>query len=84
MRGCISEGVPPPKKMLATSRGPVSCRGVLELAQVGCEETGLVDAAEAHVAVEVAVGALLGAERPVDVDAEARVGQAPACSRQAR
>ena len=56
---------------------PGECRGVLELAQVGCEETGLVDAAEAHVTVEVAVRALLGAERPVDVDAEAHVVRRP-------
>ena len=56
--------------MLDTARGPVRCARMLQLAQEGGTEARLVDAAEADVTVEVAVGALLGAERPVHVDAE--------------
>ena len=52
---------------------PGALRRVPQLAQEGGTKARLVDAAEADVAVEVAVGALLGAERPVHIDAEAGV-----------
>ncbi len=55
------------------SRGPVRARSVHQLAQEGGAKARLVNAAETDVAVEVAVGALLGAERPVHVDAEAHL-----------
>jgi hypothetical protein len=44
---------------------------MIELAPEGGNEARLVDATEAHVTVEVAVRALLRAERPMDIDAEA-------------
>ncbi len=71
----MSEGVPPPKKMLLRRARPHERARAVELGKVGGKEARLVDAAEAHVAVEVAVGALLRAERPVDVDAEAAVSR---------
>ena len=52
-------------------------RRMLELAQVGREKPLFIDAAEAHVTIEVAVGALLRAERPVHVDAEAGLVRRP-------
>ena len=75
--GRISDGVPPPKKMLPTLRPGASSAQCAQLAQVGGEEARLVDAARAHMAVEVAVGALGGAERPMHVDAEAGVHVSP-------
>ena len=44
---------------------------VLQLLQESGKKSCFVDAADAHMAVEVAVGALGGAERPMHVDAEA-------------
>src|SRR5262245_10568552 len=41
-----------------------------QLAEIGARKPRLVDAAGAHVAIEVAVRALGGAERPMDVDAK--------------
>src|SRR5690606_28834105 len=43
---------------------------VVELAQEGGKKSCLVPAPDADMAVEVAVRALLRAERPVDIDAE--------------
>src|SRR6185312_5603871 len=54
-------GLDPPVRSLA--------RGMLELGEQGAPPARLVDAL-AHVAVEVAIGALGFAERPVDVDAQ--------------
>ncbi len=39
----------------------------------GFDEAILVDIATAHVAVEIAVGAFRQAERPMHIDAEARI-----------
>ena len=47
---------------------------MVEFGEEGFEEARFVDAAEADVAVEVAIGAFGGAEWPVDVNAEAWVG----------
>ena len=59
--------------MLETRRGPVRCAVCSSSRRKAATKARLVDAAEAYVTVEVAVWALLGAERPVHVDAEARV-----------
>ena len=72
--GCISDGVPPPKKMVVTSRPGVRCGHRRDLAQKALHEARLVDAAVADMAVEVAIGAFRQAERPVNVDAEASQG----------
>ena len=43
--GLISDGVPPPKKMLATRAARREARPMLQLPQEGRAEAGLVDAA---------------------------------------
>src|SRR5207253_1514412 len=48
-------------------------RGVRDLAPEGAEEARLVDPFEPQMAVEIAIGALRGAERPVHVDGKARI-----------
>ena len=75
--GCISDGVPPPKKTLDTARPGASEAMCASSRRKAAQKARLVDAAGAHVAVEVAVGALGGAERPVHVDAEARAVRQP-------
>ena len=70
--GFISDGVPPPRKMLVTSRGPVRWRIVASSRREGAGKALLVHRLVADMAVEVAIGALGRAERPMDVDAEAR------------
>ena len=67
--GGISEGVPPPKKMLATRRPRQQRSNMVELAQQRVPPPALIHAVT-DVAVEVAVGALGEAERPVDVERE--------------
>ncbi len=71
--GFIKDGVPPPRKMLVTLRGPESWRNGHHLGQEGGYETWLVHALVADMAVEVAIGAFGRAERPVHIDAEARI-----------
>ena len=73
MAGCISEGVPPPRKTLDTVRPGVRAATCAISRPEGREKARLVDGRVADVAVEVAIGAFRGAERPVHVDAEARV-----------
>ena len=68
--GCISDGVPPPKKMLDTVRSGHASRCRRNLGLIGTQEPRFIDAAMTDMAVEVAIGALRQAERPVDVDGE--------------
>jgi hypothetical protein len=72
--GCIREGVPPPKKTLVTVR-PGAMAATWAISRESGEEARLVDALHPHMAVEVAIGAFRQAERPVDVDAKARVAR---------
>src|SRR3546814_2348151 len=64
----------------ADPAGAALCGGVLQVAQQRRPPARLVDAL-AHVAVEVAVGALRSTERPVQIDTEARavLGQHLGC-----
>ena len=71
--GCISDGVPPPKKMRRHRAARHARGGRGDLGFEGAHEARFVDAAVAHMAVEVAIRALRQAERPVHVDAEGRV-----------
>ena len=70
----ISDGVPPPKKMVSTC-GAVSCCALThcELADNGLGPSVFVDRA-AHMRIEVAIRTFGGAERPMDVDAEVAHG----------
>ena len=71
--GCISDGVPPPKKMVETVR-PGTRAAVAAISRgEGAHEARLIDPAVTHMAVEVAIGALRQAEGPVDIDPEGRV-----------
>ena len=69
--GCISDGVPPPRKILVTLRGPVRFRIVASSVAKAARKARLVDRLMADMAVEVAIGAFGRAEWPMDVDAEA-------------
>ena len=71
--GAISEGVPPPKKIEPQRAPGVSAGEMVELGHQRPRPARMVDAV-ADMAVEVAVGALGLAERPVDVEREAAVG----------
>ncbi len=64
-RGCAAAEEHAGDGSAAPHGGPVA-----ELAPVCGEEARLIDAARPHVTVEVAIGALGGAERPMHVDAE--------------
>ena len=53
---------------------PRSKRGEMrKLGEIGGEEPGFVDAAVAHMGVEVAIGAFGAAERPMHIDPERRL-----------
>ena len=69
--GSISDGVPPPRKMLDTVRPGRAVRRRRDLAGEGLRIARLVGRLVADMAVEVAIGAFGRAERPVDIDAEA-------------
>ena len=69
----ISDGVPPPRKMLVDRRARAGRAAACAIsARRRAAKRVLVDRLVADMAVEVAIGALGRAERPVDVDAEAR------------
>ena len=70
--GAISEGVPPPKKMESRLRPGVSAAKWASSRQQRPTPPLVVDLG-ADMAVEVAVGALGLAERPVDVEREPAV-----------
>ena len=71
--GFISEGVPPPKKTLVTRRPGVRAAIWAISRRNAATKRVLIHGLVPHVAVEVAIGALRGAERPMHIDAEARV-----------
>ena len=68
--GAISDGVPPPKKMLVTMRPGASDAKCASSDEIGGDEVALVDAAVAHMGVEVAIRAFGEAERPMHIDPE--------------
>ena len=70
--GCISDGVPPPKKIVETVRPWYALRGRGDFGRKGAHEARFVDAAVADMAVEVAIGTFRQTERPMDVDGERR------------
>ena len=74
--GGISEGVPPPKKTLATARVGQQRGEVIQLAEQRIPPPGLIHALP-DMTVEVAIRTLGAAERPVDVEGErlARFGR---------
>ena len=76
--GCISDGVPPPRNTLVTSRWPGALPHRRKLGREGCREALLIDRLMADMAVEVAIGAFGRAEWPMDVDAKARFALAHA------
>ena len=68
--GCISEGVPPPKKMVDTVRPGHARGGRGDFGFDGAHKALLIDAAMTDMAIEVAIGTLRQAERPVHIDGE--------------
>jgi hypothetical protein len=69
--GAISDGVPSPKNIERSVRGPISA-AQRSISATSARPPRMVDRA-AHMAVEIAIGAYGAAERPVDVDPEARI-----------
>ena len=65
------------RRRSSAPRGPARARRDAPAPREGLDKAVLVDVAAADVAVEVAIGAFRQAERPVDVDAEARVESIP-------
>ena len=71
--GCISEGVPPPMKIVDTVR-PGTRAAVAAISAVNARTKRASSMlGVAHVTVEVAIGTFRQAERPVNVDAERRL-----------
>ena len=68
--GCISDGVPPPRKIEVTVAARRARRRGFDLARKGAGKAFLVDRRVADMAVEIAIRAFRQAERPVHVDAE--------------
>ena len=68
--GSISDGVPPPKKIVSTRRSGASRAAWSSSFSSASRQRVLLDAV-AHMGIEVAVGALRFAERPMDIDAQA-------------
>ena len=81
--GAISEGVPPPKKIEVEPPARRQRALVIELGEQRLAPARLVDRL-ADMAVEVAIGALGQAERPVDVEGEAGPGPRSFARQQAR
>ena len=71
--GFMSEGVPPPKKMLVTVAAGMRAAQWAISAREGREKALLVHRLVANMAVEVAIGAFGGAERPVHIHTKARI-----------
>ena len=68
--GCISDGVPPPKKIVETVRpGTRAAVAAISAAKARAKRASSMRLAP-DMAVEVAIGTFRQAERPVDVDAE--------------
>ena len=72
--GAISDGVPPPKKIERTVAARRQRGALLEFGPNRGEKARLIDAAAPDMAVEVAIRAFRQAERPMDVNAKAGVG----------
>ena len=68
--GCISDGVPPPMKIVDDRATRRCARRRWQSPASNAAAKRLIDCGRAHVAVEVAVRALRQTERPMDVDAE--------------
>ena len=71
LSGDINEGVPPPKKIVSTRRSGASRAACSRLGEQRLPPARLLDAV-AHMTVEIAVGTLRFAERPMHIDAERR------------
>ena len=81
-RPCISDGVPPPKKIVSTIGRPPPCDSAVQSSSrtMASHPAALVDGG-ADMAVEIAIGTFGGAERPMDVDAETAHGvKMPLCT----
>ena len=84
--GCISEGVPPPRKIDDTSPAGGARRDGFDFARKRPRKSRLVDRRVADMAVEIAIRTFRQAERPVHVDAKrfavsAGQGRSPQASR---
>ena len=71
--GCISDGVPPPRKIDVTVAAGCARRGGFDLARKRAGKAFFVDRRVPDMAVEIAIRAFRQAERPVHVDAERAV-----------
>ena len=74
--GSISDGVPPPKKMLVRMRSGVRAAKCASSASNAWRQALLVDALD-DMAVEIAIGTLRQTERPVHIQAETFVALVP-------